>query len=405
VLGAVRQLSTLETVSETLRLALRALEAAAPLWVTARLPEEILDPYARSQPEYRLSAAEREAAVQDVGRWGFWLLDQLAARAPAELRELEAVQTLGTVWEQRYQRVDGAVQVRATSVPCTERIVTPHDPGVRAGEKRGHTWHGDKTHVTETAEPARPNFITDVTTANASSGDGDALLPIRSQLAARDLTPAEQYVDSGYISGKQLAESQAAGIALLGPALADTSPNGFKIADFTLDAEARQALCPGGQRSVKWRRKTERDGTTAVQIQFAAASCATCAWRPACTTSQSGRSLHINEYHALVAARRQAAQTLTFWEKMRARPGIEATLSELVRAHGFRRHRYRGDQKRHAENLWKAAACNLKRLIRALGALPAPPPPAHSEVLPVPGGLALGLAVPAPLSLPAKNQQ
>ena len=95
VLGAVRQLSTLETVSETLRLALRALEAAAPVWVAARLPEDILEPYARSQPEYRLSAAEREAAVQDVGRWGFWLLDQLAARAPADLRQLEAVQTLG----------------------------------------------------------------------------------------------------------------------------------------------------------------------------------------------------------------------------------------------------------------------------------------------------------------------
>ena len=51
---------------------------------------------------------------------------------------------------------------------------------------------------------------------------------------------------------------------------------------------------------------------------------------------------------------------------MRARPAIEATLSELVRTHGLRRHRYRGEAKRHCENLLKGAACNLKRLARAL---------------------------------------
>ena len=52
--------------------------------------------------------------------------------------------------------------------------------------------------------------------------------------------------------------------------------------------------------------------------------------------------------------------------KLRTRAGIEATLSELVRRHGLRRHRYRGDAKRHLEHLLKAAACNLKRLTRAL---------------------------------------
>lgn len=280
------------------------------------------------------------------------------------------------MFEQRYERTDGAVRVREPGVDATERIVTPHDVGVRAGQKRGKQWRGDKVHVTETAEPAdpaAPNFLTDVTTAGASSGDVEALPTIREQLAQRDLLPDEQIVDSGYISGKQLAESQAAGVELVGPPLLDTSPAEFKLQDFTIDREAEQAICPAGKASVKWSPRTDRDGSKAVNIQFAAAACAACPLRAKCTTSQSGRSLHLTEHYDLLQARRAEAKTAAFRERMRARPGIEATLSELVRCHGLRRHRYRGAAKRRFENLLKGAACNLKRLLRALALRPVAP--------------------------------
>jgi len=271
------------------------------------------------------------------------------------------------------------VTVRTEGVPCTERIVTPHDPGVRAGEKRGKKGQGEKVHVTETAEAEAglPTCMTDVTTANASSGDAETLPEIRGQLEGRDLRPTEQYVDSGYISGAQLAQSQAAHIEVVGPPLQDTSPNGFKIAAFAIDRDAKQAICPQGHASVKWSARTERDGSHAVNIQFAAADCAACPLRAPCTTGKSGRSLHLSEHYDLLVARRVEAQTDTFRARMRTRPAIEATLSELVRAHGLRRHRYRGAVKRPFENLLKAAACNLKRLVRALvacGACPAQAP-------------------------------
>jgi transposase len=366
VLGAVRQLSVLELVWEALRLAVRALAEAAPEWVARELPATWVEAYAQRQSDYRLSAPERAAALAQVGQDGFWLLERLAASAPAALREVEALAVLRTVWDQRYERAEGGVQVRAQTVDYTELILSPHDPGVRLGEKRGKTWIGEKVHVSETAEPEEPAFLTDVSTASAASVDSAALPAIRQHLEEGDRLPAEQYVDAGYVSGPQLAHSQQAGIELVGPPLPDTSRQAFKIADFTIDRAAKRAVCPRGHASVKWGVSTEPDGSQSVHIQFAAAVCAVCPLRPQCTTGQSGRSLRLSEHYELVAARRREAQTEEFRDRMRARPAIEATLSELVRKHGLRRHRYRGEAKRAFENLLKGAACNLKRLVRAL---------------------------------------
>jgi len=277
------------------------------------------------------------------------------------------------VWEQQFTiHADGTPQKRADAVPATERIVTPHDPGVGYGQKRGQGWIGEKVRVTETAERGAPTVITDVTTAPASSGDVEALPAVRAHLAEQGMLPTEQHTDSGDLSGQQLAQSEAAGIVLIGPPLADTSPNGSKIDDVTLDRAARVAICPQGQRSVSWKQGKERDGSRTTRIGFAAATCAACPLRAFCTRGQGGRSLHVSDHHDRLVARRRAAQTPEFRALLRNRPASESTLSELVRVHGFRLHRYRGSPIRHQENLRKATACNLKRLTRALTAPAAP---------------------------------
>ena len=51
---------------------------------------------------------------------------------------------------------------------------------------------------------------------------------------------------------------------------------------------------------------------------------------------------------------------------MKRRPPIEGTISEMVRAHGLRRSRYRGILKTHMQHLMIGAALNLKRLIKCL---------------------------------------
>ena len=51
---------------------------------------------------------------------------------------------------------------------------------------------------------------------------------------------------------------------------------------------------------------------------------------------------------------------------MKHRNAIEGTQSELVRAHGLRRARYRGLAKTKLQNYFAGAACNLKRWLRRL---------------------------------------
>ena len=51
---------------------------------------------------------------------------------------------------------------------------------------------------------------------------------------------------------------------------------------------------------------------------------------------------------------------------MHQRNAIEGTVSELTRAHGLRRSRYRGFAKVELQNLLIATACNIKRWLRAI---------------------------------------
>jgi hypothetical protein len=51
---------------------------------------------------------------------------------------------------------------------------------------------------------------------------------------------------------------------------------------------------------------------------------------------------------------------------MHQRNGIEGTQSELVRAHGLRRARYRGKARVLLQNNLIVAACNIRRLFRRI---------------------------------------
>lgn len=411
VLGAVRVLSRLELAMETVRTTLGALEAADPLWLSGQVPPEWAGRYGEWTQEERLVSesgdrgrAQAHSLLERTGRDLCRLLEALdGPDTPEELRRLPAVGVARTVFDQQWETStvfdqqweisaappeetppagdgtggvrggEGGVRVRPTlEAAGAEVIRTPHDPDVRWSEKRGVEWEGYKVHLTETVEEDQPRIITDLHTTPATTPDSAEVSALQDRLRERGLPPEIHLMDRGYVTGENLAHSEARGIRLVGPALGDTSPQarlegGVTLDQFEIDAAHRQARCPGGAVSVAWS-EGEDDRGRRVQVAFGAADCRGCPLHDRCVVGRSGqgRRLHLREYHEQVSRRRREERTEAFRSEYAARSGVEASLSEEVREYGLRRARYRGQDRVQLQHLMIGAATNLRRAARWL---------------------------------------
>ena len=266
VLARIRDLNRLELAGETVRAALEALSAAAPGWLAGVIDPSWQRVYGQRIDNWRLPEAEtarKDLAVR-YGRDGYWLLEQVYGPAAAGwLRELPAVQVLRRIWIQQYYRDREKVIRREEREhglpPGRDRLASPYDLEARYSEKHGMGWTGYKGHFTETvSDPAdddtgraaAPNLVTDVQTTHAAVPDVVMTGPVQDNLEAAGLAPGEHDVDSGYVSADLLVSSRQRGITLLGPLLAETSPQartgGYSAAMFAVDFDRKQATCPEG---------------------------------------------------------------------------------------------------------------------------------------------------------------
>lgn len=381
ILAAVRQLSRLELARETLRLALEELATADPAWVRQTLPAEWVEQYSAWAQHERLvhhkgeaGRREAEALLAETGQAGQWLLVQLAApTTPPTHAAGPRVGQLQQVWQAQFELVGDTVQPRAHVDTCAAPpLLTPHDPESRYGEHGGRGWEGYTLHVTETADPAAPRLITDVHTTPANVPDCQQVAAVHDRMAARELLPATHLCDRGYVTGAALASSQARGVDLVGPVRANTSaqarrPDGLSAAQFQVDFDQRQAVCPAGHHHQTWSEAHPATAPPSVNIHFAAADCAACPLRARCLAASasqaSGRSLKLPLTYPLIVRRREEQTTPAFRDRYRRRAGVEASLSNAVHQHGARFARYRGLAKTRLQHFFLASAINLKRAV------------------------------------------
>jgi hypothetical protein len=258
----------------------------------------------------------------------------------------------------------------------SDRVQNPHDPDATYGvkgegaKKKEHV--GFKIQVAETVSlaklaPGEPtqNFLTGIVTHSAYQSDEAGAEKMALEQAEMGMEkPPVEYVDGAYVSGEKLAEVQAEGRVLMGPAQPAPQNKGgrYTTEDFDIRVEERRAVCPAGRPSTQCSRLEDaKSGKVNYRFEWSR-ECEHCPLRGKCVApEQKHRTILVGEYHTPLQARRKEQKTEAFAQEMKNRNGIEGTQSELVRAHGIRRARYRGLAKVRLQNYFAGMACNVKR--------------------------------------------
>ena len=369
MLTKVRRLCRLETVVETLRLAIVAIVNTDRAWSEAILPPNWEEKYGERFVRQRYSEKEWQEYEEQIGENGQWLLERLEkGSAPAEVQNLPEVQVLKTVWTQQFRTEAGKmVYTDLKKYDGHTQIQSPHDPEARYSRKRHFEWVGDKVQLTETEDAGYPHIITDIVATSSNRTDYEELPAIQARLEQRDCKPAEHYVDAGFMSGPNLESSQKKHIDLIGPLPTvvtpqDLLPDGITHADFQFDANNHMVTCPKGHIA----RNPSQVGNS-LCFHFPQSTCAACELRARCCTGKGGRTIGMSAYYALTEAARERQQTAAFKKDYHQhRSGVEGSLSALVRGQGMRVARYIGSKKRHLQAVFSGCAANLQRTARWL---------------------------------------
>jgi transposase len=379
MMGLLSWMSRLENVRETLRLALQELEKSAPAQARPAAWSGWIERYVESKLDYRAGVDALKSKMEQAGRDALELLgwvDGLFEKAPGQGSQ---VQLLRRVLEENFQLTDHVLSQREAQPAGA--VHNPHEPQAQwaaKGQGKNKKEHvGYKVQVAESVqdqplqkgEPTQ-SFLTAIVTQPAIASDEAGLAEVEKEQARMGLEkPEEWYVDGAYVSAAKLAQAQAEGRDLVGPAQSSPKRDArLASEDFTVQIQKRQATCPAGQTSTNCSRlEEEQSGKINYRFEWNKSLCAACPLRERCLgQNQTHRTLLVGEHHDTLQARRHEQKTDAFKEKVKRRNAIEGTQSELVRAHGLRHARYRGHAKARLQNYFIGAACNAKRWIKRI---------------------------------------
>jgi transposase len=263
---------------------------------------------------------------------------------------------------------------------ATDRLVSPVDPDARAGKKTGKRWAGYKGHVVVEEDS---EIITAIETTPANQADGSQLKGLlRQQEEAFKLVPRELSADRAYGIGVNLdilESGHITGYVSLKEKYNRVSRELFTQDDFKYDSANDTLTCPTGcvvprsKRDLVFGKNQRRNGLV---FQFTRRQCANCELRPMCylgSLKTHGRAVHINHYEPLFRQMKKRMETEEGEAAYRQRYKIEHKVADLARWCGMRRCRYRGINKAKIHTLLAAIVSNVKRMVRLLWQVPAPP--------------------------------
>jgi hypothetical protein len=179
----------------------------------------------------------------------------------------------------------------------------------------------------------------------ATVQDVELSMPLLHDLQARELTPEERLLDSGYVSGEVLAAHAELGIELVGPLKQEGGwqrQTGYGLSAFQVDWDKQQVRCPQGHLSQNWCPGRHNRGEEVIRVSFSAVTCQACPVKALCTKREKhkGRILTLSpqRVHEARERRRRNKPALPFSSAMRCGPGSKAAFRKGCAAMGCAAH-------------------------------------------------------------------
>jgi hypothetical protein len=381
IISNIRLRGRLALFSNTLTLFLKSLNKDH----FSRVPAAIQEWHAR-EPEgwFGLGPAEQKIKLEELAHYLYELMVifekdelgepyQLFTRLFSEQCECS----------QENSEEPSRIQVKKKTEGAT--LQSPYDPDASCG----HKGPGYSLHVTETCNNAeKTEIITDYEVHGAARSDIGKALSVIERLDAAGCKPETLFADGGYPSVPSVLKVKEQDIEFMTPV------NRSRLSDdvvgrdqFHFTEEGVVTQCPMGHKPVDHRVLSRNNSTRrSLHAIFDGNLCRACTILDQCPVRAPNHRTKgcqardtIGDFRLEITPEIRlrdhmyAMQQTTEWkDRYRIRSGIEATNSELKRAHGIGRLRVRRIAKVCFAVACKVIACNIKRWAKALLVLKRP---------------------------------
>jgi len=371
IVSNIRTRGRVALFSNTLDLFLRSLDEDH----LSRVPERISSWHAQ-EPEgwFGLCLAEQKTKLDELAQYVAELITLF------EHDDLgEPYRLLARLFSEQCEVVDTSVQLKKKPEGAT--LQSPYDPDASCG----HKGQGYSLHVTETCNNAKAEIITDYEVHGAARSDIGKALSVIERLDTAGLKPEVLFADGGYSSVPSALKVTEQDIEFITPV------NRTRLSDdvvgrdlFAFDPEGFVTTCPMGRSPIDHRILSANNRTgRSLHAIFAGDLCRSCTMLDRCPVRAPSHRTQgclprdtVGDFRLEITPglrlrdHMYALQQTTEWkDRYSIRAGIEATNSELKRAHGIGRLRVRRMTKVCFAVACKVIACNIKRWARALSGL------------------------------------
>jgi hypothetical protein len=342
-----------------------------------------------SEGWFGLGHAEQKVKLQELAEYLYELI--VIFGNDDEIKSSESYQLLERLFREQCELENDtssneeSSRIRIKKKPDGETLQSPYDPDA----SYGHKGSGYSVHITETCNNLeKTEIITDYEVHGAARSDVGKALSVIERLDAAGIKPETLFADGGYPSvpsALKITEKQIEFISPVNRSRLSDEIMGRDLFQFNSDGFATK--CPMGHSPIDHRMLSHNNKkSSSLHAIFDGDICRQCSLLDRCPVRAPNHRcrgckpcdtvgdfrLEITPEIRLRDHMYSIQQTTEWKDRYSIRSGIEATNSELKRAHGLGKLRVRRAVKVYFAVACKVIACNIKRWAKAQGALGGP---------------------------------